>query len=177
MHSPRNAFVFVIDEINRGNLSKVLGELLMLIEHDKRDPQYAIPLTYSQDSDQTFYVPPNVYLIGTMNTADRSLSMVDYALRRRFSFIELDPGFETVAFASYLKAAGATDQLICVMRSRMSLLNNLIGSQHSSLGRGFCIGHSYFTPSSGIKVDEAWIERVYRYEVLPLLEEYFFDDA
>jgi 5-methylcytosine-specific restriction protein B len=176
MHSPKLPFVFIIDEINRGNLSKVLGEMLMLIEHDKREPQYAIPLTYSQDSDQTFYVPPNVHLIGTMNTADRSLSMVDYALRRRFSFIDLEPGFATPSFASYLKAAGATNQLIDLLRSRMSLLNDLIGSQHSALGRGFCIGHSYFTPASGITVNSAWLERVYRYEVLPLLEEYFFDD-
>ena len=83
---PDNKYFFVIDEINRGNLSKIFGELMMLIEADKRGPNNQIPLTYSKQ-DERFYVPKNVYLIGTMNTADRSLSIVDYALRRRFSFI------------------------------------------------------------------------------------------
>lgn len=85
--------VFIIDEINRGNFSKILGELMMLIEHDKRAPRYAVPLVYQREGEADFYVPGNVYIIGLMNTADRSLSMVDYALRRRFSFIDLVPAF------------------------------------------------------------------------------------
>ena len=93
-------FVFIIDEINRGNLSKIFGELMMLIEHDKRGPNHAIPLTYSESSGEQFSVPENVHLIGLMNTADRSLAMVDYALRRRFVFFDLEPQFACDAFRS-----------------------------------------------------------------------------
>ena len=92
MANPENRYVFIIDEVNRGNLGKIFGELMMLIEADKRGPEFAVPLTYSPDSDP-FYVPDNLYLIGMMNTADRSLAMVDYALRRRFAFIRLPACF------------------------------------------------------------------------------------
>ena len=85
--------MFVIDEVNRGNLSKIFGELMMLIEPDKRGPDYAIPLAYSTSPIHRFYVPDNVYLLGMMNTADRSLAVVDYALRRRFAFVTLEPAF------------------------------------------------------------------------------------
>ena len=98
-------YVFIIDEVNRGNLSKIFGELLMLIEADKRDPEYAVPLTYSPEVEP-FHVPANLYLIGMMNTADRSLAMVDYALRRRFSFHRLEPAFGTNQFRNYLNTAG-----------------------------------------------------------------------
>ena len=96
---PDVRFVFIIDEINRGNLSRIFGELLMLIEADKRGPEHAIALTYST-SGERFSVPANVYILGLMNTADRSLAIVDYALRRRFAFETLIPAYRTAKFAS-----------------------------------------------------------------------------
>ena len=104
-NDPNRDWFFIIDEINRGNLAKIFGELLMLIEADKRGPAHAIPLTYSEGPDETFYLPANLHFIGTMNTADRSLAMVDYALRRRFAFVTLDPAFDSPAFAAWLRSA------------------------------------------------------------------------
>jgi 5-methylcytosine-specific restriction protein B len=103
---PTRSFVFIIDEINRGNLSKIFGELMMLIEHDKRGPVHAMPLTYSESSGEQFSVPENIHLIGLMNTADRSLAMVDYALRRRFVFFDLKPQFGCNAFRDALQGRG-----------------------------------------------------------------------
>ncbi len=173
---PNLPFVFIIDEINRGNLSKVFGELMMLIEPDKRSSDFAIPLSYSPDPEATFYVPPNVHLIGTMNTADRSLSMVDYALRRRFAFVELSPQFESPTFAQVLANRGASSEMIEQIRSRMRQINDQISSDTSSLGRGFQIGHSFFVPGEDQTADAAWVQRVLRYEIQPLLEEYYCDD-
>ncbi|WP_197529876.1 AAA family ATPase [Botrimarina mediterranea] len=173
---PDMDFVFVIDEINRGNLSKVFGELMMLIEPDKRSSDFAIPLSYSSDRDATFYVPPNVHLIGTMNTADRSLSMVDYALRRRFTFVELDPGFGSDTFGQVLVRAGASPELISDVRERMKRLNEMIASDEANLGRGYRIGHSFFCRTDGEPTDEAWLRNVLSYEIKPLLEEYYCDD-
>ena len=104
-------FVFIIDEINRGNLSRIFGELLMLIEADKRGPAHAIPLTYSRTGDR-FCVPDNVHVLGMMNTADRSLAMVDYALRRRFAFGMLTPAYGTDEFREHLLGAGVDRTLI-----------------------------------------------------------------
>ena len=109
--NPGDRYVFIIDEVNRGNLSKIFGELMMLIEADKRGAEYAVPLTYSP-SAEPFHVPPNVYLIGMMNTADRSLAMVDYALRRRFAFIRLQPAFATDQFSDFLNAADVEEDLV-----------------------------------------------------------------
>ncbi len=176
LSKPKIPFVFIIDEINRGNLSKVFGELMMLIEHDKRSSEFALPLSYCSDPEATFYVPDNVYLIGTMNTADRSLSMVDYALRRRFSFVELVPGFESQAFADCLVAAGASNALITNIRKRMNLLNGMISSDETNLGRGYQIGHSYFVPSEGQLANEEWLDHILVYEIKPLVEEYYCDD-
>jgi len=173
--SPDKPFVFIIDEINRGNLSKVFGELMMLIESDKRHPQFAVPLSYATTSDDTFFVPPNVYLIGTMNSADRSLSLVDFALRRRFAFIELDPGFDSGRFASVLIAKGVDEDVISQIRARMTKLNELIRQDSNNLGRGYCIGHSFFVPDSmGISND--WLTDIIEYEIVPLVEEYWVDD-
>lgn len=169
-------FVLIIDEINRGNLSKVFGELMMLIECDKRSSDYALPLTYATDSDEPFYVPPNVYLIGTMNTADRSLSMVDYALRRRFAFVELDPGFDSPVFSEHLQRLGAPVAIVEDVRQRMSRLNQMIAEDTANLGRGFRIGHSFFVPSSDQPINRAWIDEVVEFEILPLIEEYWCDD-
>lgn len=109
---PDNQYAFIIDEINRGNLSKIFGELMMLVEPDKRGRDFAVPLTYALTADEKFYIPKNLYLIGTMNTADRSLAMVDYALRRRFSFISLSPKFDTSEFNAFLQNKNIENVLI-----------------------------------------------------------------
>lgn len=176
MKEPERKFVFIIDEINRGNLSKIFGELMMLIESDKRGRGFAIPLSYSSGSDELFYVPENLHLVGTMNTADRSLSMVDYALRRRFGFVELEPGFHLPAFAEYLKSRGADDATIEQIRFRMKHLNLAIASDQANLGRGFQIGHSFFVPAKNQKPSLDWLKQILYFEVKPLLEEYYCDD-
>ncbi len=173
---PDRDFVFIIDEINRGNLSKIFGELMMLIEHDKRGGDFAIRLTYSGDGDELFYVPENLYLIGMMNTADRSLAMVDYALRRRFRFVDIEPGFETTAFRECLAGCGAPPALTQKIIDRMSIVNADIAADTKNLGRGYRIGHSFFCPRNGSVPDDAWYARIIRNEIVPLLEEYWFDD-
>jgi 5-methylcytosine-specific restriction protein B len=167
---------FVIDEINRGNLSKIFGELMMLIEHDKRGPNFDVPLTYSRSAEERFHVPENVYIIGTMNTADRSLSLVDYALRRRFAFVDLVAEFESDKFRKQLSDNGAPKNLVDKVVKGMTALNNDIASDHKNLGHGFCIGHSYFCPTKNTPTDEAWFRQVVESEIRPLLEEYWLDD-
>jgi|HubBroStandDraft_6_1064221.scaffolds.fasta_scaffold55411_4 MoxR-like ATPase len=172
---PSKPFVFIIDEINRGNLAKILGELLMLIEADKRDPSYAMPLAYTEQDARKFFVPPNVYVLGLMNTADRSLAMVDYALRRRFAFIQLAPAFEDERFVDYLARRGAPTKLIKRIQSEMTRINDLIASSRQ-LGPGFVIGHSYFVPGVDDAVlDDAWYASVVDTEIVPLLQEYWSD--
>lgn len=163
---PDNEYFFIIDEINRGNLSKIFGELFMLIENDKRGN--ALQLLYSGDK---FSVPPKLYIIGMMNTADRSLAMLDYALRRRFAFFEMKPGFESEGFRDYKMAFANPkfDSLIdCVEK-----LNTVIAAD-DSLGEGFCIGHSYFCNLSAI-TDKA-LSNIVEYEMVPLLKEYWYDE-
>jgi len=166
-------FVFIIDEINRGNLSKIFGELMLLIENDKRHPDYAVPLVYS---DAPFYVPTNVHLIGLMNTADRSLALVDYALRRRFRFYSLQPKFDSPKFGQSLIAAGAEAGLVDTIVARLQALNQTIVSDHS-LGSGYTIGHSFFCPTGAhVSLTRDWYERIIGGEVAPLLHEYWFDN-
>ena len=165
-----NDYFFIIDEINRGNLSKIFGELFMLIENDKRGPRNTLQLLYSHE---LFYVPSNVYLIGMMNTADRSLAMLDYALRRRFAFFELRPAFDTESFADYQDglASEKFDRLVaCVVK-----LNEAIASDES-LGDGFCIGHSYFCRMSPDDVTDEKLSEIVGYELVPMLREYWFDE-
>lgn len=173
-----NDYVFIIDEINRANLSKVLGEVMMLIEADKRGLEWAIPLTYAQSSDDCFHVPENVYLIGLMNTADRSLAMVDYALRRRFAFIDIKPAFEAPEFSDYLRELGVDSEIVARLIRDIGSLNHEIRQDKTNLGEGFCIGHSFFCPGStyagSLNLD--WYREVIRSEILPLLKEYWFDD-
>lgn len=166
--------VFIIDEINRGNLSKILGELLMLIERDKRKAQYAMPLAYSDPGSEPFFVPPNVYIIGLMNTADRSLAMVDYALRRRFAFVPLKPEFHSPKFRDALVSNGMDNQLADALIAGLAKLNDDIRNDHLDLGAGFCIGHSYFCPD-GSEMDEVWIENILAFEIKPLLQEYWIE--
>lgn len=173
---PDQAFVFIIDEINRGNLSKVFGELMMLIEADKRDASFAVQLGYSTEEEELFYVPSNVYLLGTMNTADRSLSLVDFALRRRFAFVELAPGFDSPEFETCLVAQGVSANCVSEIRRRMNHLNDHILQDAHNLGRGFCIGHSFFVPTEHISDEAQWLDDIIEYEIVPLIEEYWVDD-
>jgi hypothetical protein len=175
--SPDREYVFIIDEINRANLSKVLGELMMLIEADKRGPSYGVPLTYSPPNASRFFVPSNLHIIGLMNTADRSLAMVDYALRRRFAFVDLDPAFAHEGFARFLTKRGASIDLVEMIVTKLGELNASIVKDSKNLGHGFEIGHSYFCPTdSEAQLDKSWYRRVVESEVKPLLREYWFDD-
>lgn len=167
-------YVLIIDEINRGNLSKIFGELMLLIEADKRSDQWASSLTYSTDQDEPFFVPENLYIIGTMNTADRSLAMVDYALRRRFVFLDLEPAFDHELFLSDLAEQGVSDAFAKRLVQRLERLNAKI-AEDSSLGRGFCIGHSYFCRKPAGMPGEEWLDQIVRREIAPLLREYWFD--
>ena len=172
---PDKRYVFIIDEVNRGNLTKIFGEIMMLIEPDKRESEYAVPLTYSPD-EEPFHVPENVFLIGMMNTADRSLAMVDYALRRRFAFIRLDPAFGTEQFSDHLLEAGVEEELVDRIVDRLSALNREIRDERKNLGPGFEIGHSFFCPrEADEQLDESWYEAIVRREIEPLLREYWFD--
>lgn len=157
-------YFFIIDEINRGNLSKIFGELLMLIENDYRDKP--IQMSYREEH---FAVPSNVYIIGMMNTADRSLAMIDYALRRRFSFFEMKPGFESPQFKEYIQKLmdPHLNQLVKVIID----LNKVIAND-DSLGSGFCIGHSYLC-NLGYHYN---LENIIEYDIIPMLREYWFDN-
>ncbi|WP_165820036.1 AAA family ATPase [Microvirga sp. KLBC 81] len=175
LSDPNRRYVFIIDEINRGNLSKVFGELMLLIEPDKRGPEWAARLAYSSEDDAPFYVPDNLFIIGMMNTADRSLSLVDYALRRRFAFVTLEPAFSDPKFPEHLAAAGVTGSLIGQIVDGMMQVNAAIAEDRLNLGPGFCIGHSFFVPTSNSPTVE-WYQRVIDTEIRPLIEEYWFDD-
>lgn len=165
-NQPDKEFFFIIDEINRGNMSKIFGELLMLIEKDYRGTK--MTLAYN---GLPFSVPKNLYIIGMMNTADRSLAMIDYALRRRFSFFEIEPGFDSQGFISYQN--GLNSETLDELISKVKELNRKIAAD-KSLGRGFCIGHSYFC-GRDVCTDE-WLHSVVDYDILPMLSEYWFDD-
>ncbi len=171
---PDRSFFFIIDEINRGNLSKIFGELLMLIEADKRKERFAVKLTYAEDEYDRFYVPDNLYIIGTMNTADRSLAMVDYALRRRFAFITLHPLYNE-AFSSFLLSRGISGTLLTHIIQVTGKTNQEI-SGDTSLGDAFQLGHSYFCTYMIGNEEETWYNDVIQYEIQPLLEEIWFDD-
>ncbi|PYG84909.1 5-methylcytosine-specific restriction protein B [Ruminiclostridium sufflavum DSM 19573] len=159
-------YFFIIDEINRGNLSKIFGELLMLIETDKRGEK--LRLLYS---NELFSVPKNVHIIGMMNTADRSLAMIDYALRRRFAFFELEPAFDSEGFKAILNEKSYPKFTALV--EQIKALNEVI-SKDESLGDGFRIGHSYLCTKE--EITDEWLLSVINYELIPLLNEYWFED-
>lgn len=173
---PEHPYFLIIDEINRGNLSKIFGELMMLIEHDKRDPAYAVKLAYANPTDPSFFVPSNLHIIGSMNTADRSLALVDYALRRRFAFIEMKPGFSHSNFESWQgEVAMLSPAWIELIVTRMESLNAEIANDSYNLGPGYCIGHSFFVPSGKIEDPAGWYRDVVEFEIFPLLQEYWID--
>ena len=177
INDPDHEYVFIIDEINRGNLSQIFGELLMLIEVDKRGPAFAVPLVYRNLGERRFYVPQNLYLIGLMNLADRSLAMVDYALRRRFVFVTLRPQYESELFHHWLLERGMKPSLVELVAVRMSALNRDIRDD-PLLGENYQIGHSYFTPRGDnfAGLDKDWYDAIIRTEIVPLLREYWFDN-
>lgn len=163
-----NDYFFIIDEINRGNLSKIFGELFMLLENDKRGA--SLQLVYS---DEKFSIPDNLYIIGMMNTADRSLAMLDYALRRRFAFFELKPGFETDGFKNYqltINNSKLNNLITCIKNLNYAIVSD------ETLGEGFCIGHSYLCNLKSESVDDQVISNIVEYELVPLLKEYWFDE-
>lgn len=174
-NDPDRPYFFIIDEINRGNLSKVFGELLQLIEADYRDK----PIRLAYNKNELFSVPSNIYLIGMMNTADRSIAMIDYALRRRFSFFEMTPGFGTAGFAKYRKKAGSA--YLDKLTDALEELNTII-SDDDSLGKGFMIGHSYLiqdlsAPETGYSpFDRNATESIIEFDLIPLIREYWFDN-
>ena len=165
---PDKEFFFIIDEINRGNMSKIFGELLMLIEKDYRGTKAT--LAYS---GMPFSVPENLYIIGMMNTADRSLAMIDYALRRRFSFFEMEPGFNSDGFTKYQNAFA--NETFNTLIDQIKALNKEI-TDDKSLGRGFQIGHSYFCGREEAGCTDEWMRSVVEFDILPMLGEYWFDE-
>ena len=163
---------FIIDEINRGNVSKIFGELMVLLENDKRGVE-RVKLAYR---DEEFTVPANVYIIGMMNTADRSLAIMDYALRRRFSFFEVEPAFAKTGFKNHLIKNGISLEMVSKILQNFTTLNDYISDEKTSgLGSGFRIGHSYFCSKPNCS-ETTWYDNIVKYEIEPMLEEYWFDE-
>lgn len=177
--APGEAWVVVIEEVNRGNPAQIFGEMLTLLEADKRTPKEAIELTYP-DVDNTrkpVHIPENLYVIGTMNIADRSLALVDLALRRRFAFATLEPQVGS-AWREWVTSrcgieAGMADEIAL----RINGLNKTI-RMDERLGKQFRVGHSYVTPVETLEsgTTRQWFRRVVDTEIAPLLEEYWFDE-
>lgn len=176
----KNNYFFIIDEINRGNLSKIFGEAFTLIDKDHRGE--SMKLANSDDIYKQFEIPENVYIIGLMNTADRSLAMLDIALQRRFDFIQLEPAFETKSFKEYQDSL-KNDDFNKVINSIIELNEKI--KDKPALGEGFCIGHSYFCISKDrnkkeyeecLKDIKVWLKNIINYEIIPILKSYCFDD-
>ncbi len=180
--NPDVEYVMLIDEINRGNLSRVFGELLMLIEADKRKPEFAVKLQHRPEDDEGFFVPENVYIIGTMNLADRSLTGMNVAMRRRFGFVDLKPQFNERVFTDWLSdETEMPPDMRAQINTRMAALNDAIADD-ASLGFNYAVGHSFFCPpvDSRLRMNdeeewEDWYKTVVEYEIRPLLREYWFD--
>jgi 5-methylcytosine-specific restriction protein B len=174
---PSIRYVMVIEEINRGNPAQIFGEMLTLLEADKRTPNEAIELCYKPAaSSERVFIPDNLYVVGTMNIADRSLALVDLALRRRFAFVDLEPKFGELWRIWVTKKCGFDAAFVGELERRINALNEEIAAD-SSLGKKFCVGHSFLTPPLGLKIDDAveWYKQVVATEIGPLLEEYWFD--
>ena len=173
---PDGPFVVIIEEINRGNPAQVFGEMLTLLEKDKRREDEAIELAYCRDPGERVFIPDNLYVIGTMNIADRSLALVDLALRRRFAFITLKPMLND-RWKQWCVEVGFNDEDIVDIQTKITQINDDI-KEDLSLGEPFRIGHSYVTPTRGEKIDDAraWFRRIVETEIGPLLEEYWFDN-
>ncbi|MCB2378663.1 AAA family ATPase [Hymenobacter sp. BT635] len=171
---PEKPYFLLIDEINRGNVSRIFGELLLLLEADKRGPQHAVRLPYAPAEAARFFVPDNLFVIGTMNTADRSLAPLDYALRRRFAFLQMQPEFGS-PLQDFLAAHQVPKAVISRLVSRLTELNQAIADD-PELGPDFQLGHSYFCqlPASSAEAS-AWLDSILTQEIAPLLDEYWLD--
>lgn len=177
IENPEKEYVIVIEEINRGNPAQVFGEMLTLLETDKRNPDEALELSYKKSDGERVFIPENLYVVGTMNVADRSLALVDLALRRRFAFIDLEPTLGK-AWQRWVHSQNGIDiDFLRQIDSRMTDLNNEI-SADTNLGAQFQVGHSYVTPAGNMKINnpKAWFSDVVATEIAPLLDEYWFDD-
>ena len=170
-------YVMVIEEINRGNPASIFGEMLTLLEADKRNPDEALALAYPREIGERVHIPPNVYVIGTMNLADRSLAMVDLALRRRFAFFDLEPMLNDTWRQWVHEQCGIDDAFLNGIAQRIDALNEDIATDRN-LGRQFRIGHSFVTPAPGSDIGEpeVWFAQVVETEIVPLLHEYWFDN-
>ncbi|ROU00076.1 AAA family ATPase [Marinobacter sp. R17] len=177
-NDPGHRYVMVIEEVNRGNPAQIFGELLTLIEADKRNPDDALELSHHRAGAPPVYVPENLFIIGTMNVADRSLALVDMALRRRFAFLDLEPELNETWKKWVSHHFDVDIRFLEEIRRRVEGLNSTI-RDNPGLGKQFLIGHSYFTPARNQKVIDplAWFEQVVETEITPLLEEYWFDNA
>ncbi len=174
--SPQKSHVVVIEEINRGNPAQIFGELLTLLEADKRTKDSALALCYPRSEGERVFIPENLYVIGTMNIADRSLALVDFALRRRFAFIDLEPLLNERWRKWCNEKCGIDYAVLDRIRQRVASLNRRI-SDDPGLGPQFRIGHSYVTPGRRVEDPEEWFRRVVTTEISPLLEEYWFDNS
>jgi 5-methylcytosine-specific restriction protein B len=171
---PGKPYFLLIDEINRGNLSRIFGELLLLLEADKRGPAHAVRLPYSPPEASRFFVPENLYVIGTMNTADRSLAPLDYALRRRFAFVKMQPEFGT-PLQDFLAQKSVPAAVATRLVARLTELNQAI-SDDTDLGEDFQLGHSYFCqPPTDPAAADMWLTLILEQEIAPLLDEYWLD--
>lgn len=173
---PQQVYVVVIEEINRGNPAQIFGEMLTLLEADKRTPDEALALSAKRTPDERVFIPDNLHLIGTMNIADRSLALVDLALRRRFAFVELEPVFGTPWRSWVAKTNGIDEAVLAIIEERLTDLNQSI-AEDAGLGPQFRIGHSYVTPPAGGKIEDGWdwFRRIVETEIGPLLDEYWYD--
>ncbi|MFP5413811.1 MAG: McrB family protein [Gammaproteobacteria bacterium] len=175
---PSSKFVVVIEEINRGNPAQIFGELLTLLEAGKRTPNEALELCYP-DADgkrRPVHIPENLYVVGTMNIADRSLALVDLALRRRFAFVGLEPRLGQVWREWVVKECAVDPGLVADIERRIAELNDQIAAD-ARLGKQFRIGHSYVTPAHRLETGDTkkWFQQVVETEIGPLLDEYWFD--
>ena len=174
---PSNSYVVVIEEINRGNPAQIFGEMLTLLEVDKRSPEEALALSYPRDDSERVHIPPNLHVIGTMNVADRSLALVDFALRRRFAFIDLEPTFGE-RWRNWVGEQCQIDTMFLAnVEERLESLNETI-TEDNTLGPQFRVGHSVVTPPGGTRVGDSqkWFRQLVETEIGPLLGEYWFDD-
>jgi 5-methylcytosine-specific restriction protein B len=174
---PTANYVVVIEEINRGNPAQIFGDMLTLLDDDKRTPTEALELCYGLENDKRVFIPDNLYLIGTMNIADRSLALVDLALRRRFAFIDLEPTFGNVWRTWVNSNCKIEFEFLLEIEKRINALNDEI-SADKSLGPQFRVGHSYVTPRSGTPINNAgeWFRQVVETEIGKLLDEYWYED-
>ncbi len=176
-NDPPNDYVVVIEEINRGNPAQIFGEMLTLLEADKRTHEEALALSYPRGPRERVHIPPNLYVIGTMNVADRSLALVDLALRRRFSFIDLEPTFGDRWRTWVSEQFNIDAEFLVDIERRLTSLNRTI-EEDATLGPQFRVGHSVVTPTGATPIDNPgkWFRQVAETEIGPLLDEYWFDN-